>query len=393
MVRKQQLEQKNVSTTFTISKQLARIGINTRFLIPGKLEGFGWYTYEVVKRIVEKHPEHDFVFFFDRPFDPSFIFAPNVQPVVISPPARHPFLFILWFEFLLPKALKKYKIDLFFSPDGYVSLKTGVPQIATIHDINFEHYPEDLPLMARWYLRKYFPKFAQKASHILTVSEFSKKDICTTYGIDSKNITSVWNSSSDLFVPINENSADLIRSKYSNGDQYFLFVGSIHPRKNLRRLIEAYIQYSQSVNDPWRFVIVGASMWKGGNDLSIPEDVSHLIHFTGRVDQKELIEIVGAAGALAYVPYFEGFGIPLVEAMKCGVPILAGDKSCLPEIAGDAAIYCDPFSIIDIQSGLTELSSNEELRKELSVKALQRSMLFSWDVSAKKIWEVLENYL
>ena len=123
-----------------------RIAINTRFLLSDKMEGFGWFTYEVVKRISEQHPEHTFLFFFDRKYDPNFIFSSNVKPIVISPPARHPFLFLIWFNIGVSMALRKHKADLFFSPDGYLSLTTSVPQIPVIHDLNFEYYPEDLPL-------------------------------------------------------------------------------------------------------------------------------------------------------------------------------------------------------------------------------------------------------
>jgi glycosyltransferase involved in cell wall biosynthesis len=166
-----------------------RIGINTRFLLSEKMEGFGWYTYEIAKRLVLNHPEHEFFFFFDRTYDPKFLFASNVTPVVMRPSARHPILFIWWFEWLIPKALKKYKIDLFFSPDGYLSLSTNVAQVATIHDINFEYYPKDIPFSARLYLRYFFPRFANKARNILTVSHYSKETISKKYQIPEAKIT------------------------------------------------------------------------------------------------------------------------------------------------------------------------------------------------------------
>jgi len=168
------------------------------------MEGFGWYTYEICRRITEQHPEHEFYFFFDRPFEKKFVFGANVIPVVISPPARHPFLFIYWFEIGIRSALKKYKIDLFFSPDGYLSLGSKVPQVGVIHDINFEHFPKDLPFSARAYLRYFFPKFAAKASHIITVSNYSKEDISRTYDINSEKITAIWNGVSNVFRPLAE---------------------------------------------------------------------------------------------------------------------------------------------------------------------------------------------
>lgn len=140
-----------------------RIAINTRFLLTSKMEGFGWYTYEITKRLVENHPEHQFFFFFDRKFDNRFIFGKNIHPVVLPPPARHPILFYLWNEWSVKRALKKYKIDLYFSPDGYLSLNSNVKQISVIHDLGFVHHPEDLPKINARYLNHFFPKYAQKS--------------------------------------------------------------------------------------------------------------------------------------------------------------------------------------------------------------------------------------
>ena len=372
---------------------MARIAINTRFLLPGKLEGFGWYTYELTKRITEQHPEHEFFLFFDRQVDQSFVFGKNVTTIVLSPPARHPFLFILWFELLIPRALKKYKIDLFFSPDGFLSLKTSIPQIGTIHDISFEHFPHDIPRLPRWYLKKYFPLFAKKATHILTVSEFSKEDICNRYKIETSKITAIWNGASSSFLPLGENKIEEIRIRFSSGKPYFLFVGSIHPRKNLERLIEAFAIYCQDQNNPWDLVIVGAAMWSGSAEFTISDELKSRIRFLGRLEQEDLVNVTAAAGALAYVPYFEGFGIPLAEAMKCGTPILSGDRSCLPEIAGDAAIYCDPFSVESISKGLINIATNRELQVELSQKGLSRSELFDWNRSASEVWKVIDQVL
>lgn len=369
-----------------------RIAINTRFLLPHKMEGFGWYTYEVTKRMVLAHPEHEFYFFFDRPYDPRFIFAENVTPVVLFPPARHPFLFIWWFEHSVKQALKKHKIDLFFSPDGYLSLASSVPQIGVIHDLNFEHYPKDVPKLARWYLRKYTPKFAKKASHILTVSENSRQDIHHTYGIELNKITVAWNGASELFQPLELDSIQEIRAEYCAGKPYFIFVGSLHPRKNLKNLLRAFAQLARD-NATHDLVIVGSPMWESLNDLEIPDSVKSRVHFTGHVDQETLCKLMGAAFALAYIPYFEGFGIPLVEAMYCHIPILAGNLSCLPEVAGDAALYVDPFDVDAIVHGLLELIQNEALYTDLKVKSAKRSTLFSWDKTAEGVWEILEKTL
>ena len=369
-----------------------KIAINTRFLLSTKMEGFGWYTFEIVKRLVENHPEHEFILFFDRPFDPTFIFGKNVTPVILNPPARHPILFVLWFEIAVCKALKKHKADVFLSPDGYLSLRSNIPQIAVIHDINFEHYPKDIPLTARIYLRYFFPRFAKKATKIITVSSYSKLDICSKYNVIEDKITVAWNGASDKFKPLNEQEQTKIRNKYTNGKPYFLFVGAIHPRKNVARLIEAYSKYRDSENPTHELVIVGESLWKNSKIKSqISEKVKKTVHFTGHLPLEELANLMGSASVFTYVPYFEGFGIPLVEAMKCGTPILSGNLTSLPEVAQEAALYCDPFNVQDIYEKMKEIILNETLRIQLSKKGLERSKLFSWDVSAEIVWKEIVN--
>jgi glycosyltransferase involved in cell wall biosynthesis len=355
------------------------------------MEGFGWYTYEVVKRMVEAHPEHEFVFFFDRQFDPKFIFGPNVKPVVLFPPARHPFLFIWYFNWSLTRALKKEKIDVFFSPDGYLSLCSKVPQIAVIHDLNFEHYPNDLPRLPRWYLRHYFPKFAKKAVHILTVSNYSKKDIMNTYGIPGSKISVAWNGASDAYQPISASEKLQIRENITSGKPYFIFVGSLHPRKNLKTLLNAFAEFARS-NKSHDLVIVGSAMWKQVQEV-YPELDEHQsrIHFTGHVPLEQLTKLMGAAFCLVYIPYFEGFGIPLVEAMKCHVPIISGNKTSLPEVVADAAILVDPLNVSEVQTAMETLVKNPDIHAEMIQKSAKRSTHFSWNDGAQTAMQQVLN--
>lgn len=367
-----------------------RIAINTRFLLNSKMEGFGWYTYEVSKRLVELHPEHEFYFFFDRNYDERFVFGPNVTPVVLNPPARHPILFYIWFEWSVKRALKKYKIDLFFSPDGYLSLSSPVKQIGVIHDLNFEHYPQDIPWAARKYLRHFFPKFAKKASEIITVSNYSKSDIVQTYGVQASKVHAIWNGVSDAFKPINEEEKEKTRVQYAEGSPYFLFVGAIHPRKNIKRLLEAFVHFKKETKATEKLVIVGEVMWENATfSETIPKDLKNDICFTGHLSLEELANVMASAKLFTYVPYFEGFGIPLVEAMRCGTPILSGNLTSLPEVAGDAAIYCDPFDIAAIKNALIQLNNDSVLLNELSKKGLERSKEFSWDACAQAVSNIL----
>lgn len=372
-----------------------KIAINTRFLLPHKLEGFGWFTHEVVSRIVKNHPEHEFFFFFDRKYDEKFIYADNVTPVVLYPPARRAFLFKIWFEWSVKRALKKYNIDLFFSPDGYLSLGSNVKQIGVIHDLNFEHYPNDLPNWASKYLRTYFPKFAKKADRIVTVSQFSKEDIVKQYNISSDKIDVAYNGVGDFFRSISELEKYLVKSKFTDGLSYFIFVGALHPRKNVINLFKAFDLFKKETASTNKLLIVGERYW--WNDemkatfegLQFKEDIV----FTGHIQSKELNQLYGAAEALVFVSYFEGFGIPLIEAMRCETAIVSSNASCLPEVAGEAAVYVDPFSVEDIAEGMKKIHQDTALRENLIEKGKERSKFFSWDKTAKQVWESLEKVL
>ncbi len=384
MVQKQRLDKKKERIT-SINFRILIIGINARNILGSKMEGFGNYSYELVRRITKNHPEQSFVLFFDRAVDPKFEFTSNVQTVVLFPPTRHPLLWILWFEWSLKRAMKKYRINLLWTPDGFCSLRSKVPQIATIHDLNFEHYPKDLPWLVSIYFRFFFPKFTRKAKRILTVSRFSKADIVEKYGVSNNKISVIYNGISEEYRVQTPDEISETRRQYSYGKPYFIFVGSLHPRKNVHRLVEAFSEFSKT-NLEIDLVIVGNAMWKQ-EEFHLTKETKERVHFLGHLSTSELSRVTGAAFALSYVPYFEGFGIPLVEAMRCGVPIISADTSCLPEIAGDAAIYCDPFSVQDITAKLHILSNDSTLHQQLAENALKRSVLFSWDKAAEEVWD------
>ncbi|MBL0128057.1 MAG: glycosyltransferase family 4 protein [Flavobacteriales bacterium] len=365
-----------------------RIAVNTRLLLPNKLEGIGWFTHETLSRIVKAHPEHEFFFLFDRAFDPRFVYAPNVHPVVMFPPTRHPVLYRIWFDWLLPRKLKALKVDAFISPDGFLALHSAIPTLAVIHDLNFEHYPEDLPKKYSNYYRTYFPRFARHATRLATVSEFSRRDIAAHYEVDPTHIDVVYNGVSTVYAPLAESEKQGVRDRFTEGKHYIICVGSLHPRKNIARLLMAFDQMITSHPSELRLLIVGERFWW---DERMEQAWSQLEHpdrviFTGRLEQDQLRLAMGGAEVLAFTSYFEGFGIPVAEAMRCGVPVVAAEATCLPEIAGDAAHYCDPFSVADISRALHEVCTDPALADQLRKAGLKRSTRYNWDDSASALW-------
>ena len=368
-----------------------KIAVNTRLLLKDKLEGIGRFTYETLVRMTKNHPNDEFYFLFDRKYDPSFVFGPNVHPIVIGPQARHPILYNIWFDYSVKKALKKIKPDVFLSPDGYLSLTTQFPQIAVIHDLNFEHYPEDLPKNALKYYRTKFPKFARKAERIITVSEFSKQDIIQQYGIDASKIDVTYNGVSDMFQPTGSDVQETIKQQYSNEQNYFIYVGSLHARKNIDRMFRAFDEFKKTTGSGNKLMVVGEKIW---NSVDLETTLNQLqykndIIFTGRVSNEEMVKLIGASSGLVYVSYFEGFGIPIIEGMKCGVPVLTSNVTSMPEVAGNAAILVDPFSVESIAVGMKQLTDKTST-EELVIKGFERANQFNWDNTAEKVWECIE---
>jgi len=369
-----------------------KIVVNTRLLLKNKLEGIGWFTYETLKRITQQHLEHQFYFLFDRKYDDSFIFSDNIKPIVVSPQARHPALFYLWFEHAVPRVLKKINADLFVSPDGYLSMKTKTKSLVVMHDLNFEHYPEDIPFWARKHYRYYFPKYAQKAERIATVSEFSKQDIVKQYDVDPEKIDVVYNGASDGFKPLPEDEKTKVRTKHTEGNPYFIFVSALHPRKNLVNLFGAFDEFKLKKSSDVKLMIVGEKMWWTDAIKEAYEKMKFKLDviFSGRLEFEELQQVVASALALTYVSYFEGFGIPIVEAFYAGTPVITSNITSMPEVAGNAALLVDPFSVESISNAMTQIESDEKLRKSLIERGTERAKEFSWQKSADRLWESIE---
>ncbi len=369
-----------------------KIAVNTRLLLKNKLEGIGWFTYESFKRIVNSHPEHEFHFIFDRPWSEEFIFADNVIPHKISPPARHPLLIYTWYEFALPVLLKKINPELLVSPDAFTSLHTSIKKLTVIHDINFEHYPNQMSWPNFRLYKYYTPRIARNSDCIATVSEYSKKDIVKHYGVSGSKIDVVYNGAHSNFNPLTKVEQQQTKQKYTQGSDYFVFIGALNPRKNLARLFTAFDIFKNTTQNSIKYVIVGEKMYWSSDIKDAFEKMSHKsdVIFTGRLEPGELAKVLGSAIAITYASVFEGFGIPIVEAFNAEVPVITSNTSAMPEVAGNAALIVDPFSIYSIAKAMKTVATDEKLRQNLIDKGRIRKQLFSWDKTAANVWKSIE---
>jgi len=351
-------------------------------------DGISRFTFEVVRRITVNNPSHKFLLIFDKKFDDCLLFSPNTDVIVLKPATRHPLLWYYWHEWQLPSILQKTGSDLFLSPDGIISLRSSIPSIPVIHDINFYHRPNDLPLLINHYYRYFFRKFARKAARIITVSTFSKDDISSYLGISRELIDVAYNGVSDYFAPALPAEVEKFRKELTGGIPYFLFVGNFSPRKNIPGVINAYNHFRSSAQYNHKLVLTGARLYLNSetNSLLKSSPWSSDIILTGPRQHEELRLLYSSATALVFVPWFEGFGIPAAEAMRCGTPVILSNTTSLPEIGGNAAIYVNPDNTLEISNAMIKIITDENLRTSMIAKGLIESQRFTWDNCADSVW-------
>jgi len=370
-----------------------RIGVNARLLLADRMEGIATYTAETCQRMVAEHPEDDFIFFFDRAYDEAFIYGENVTAVILKPEARHPWLWQYWFDYALARQLEKYQIDVLYSPESYLSLRSDVPCVMVTHDIAYIHYPQYFKKSHLRYFQKFVPAYHDRAKHIITVSEATKMDVVKHFSIESTKITVAHNAVRSGFNPISKTEKQAVRSKITNDQPYIIYLGSIHPRKNVKRLIKAFESVCEKGNANHKLVLYGR--WAFDH-----HDVSKMIKASKSKERiilanDEVIKVesaLAAADCLAYVSLYEGFGLPIIEAMQCGVPVLSSDVSSMPEVCGDAAILVNPGSVESISQGIEKLLQDQDSTESLILKGYENVQRFSWNNTANIIYQKLKTH-
>jgi len=370
-----------------------KIAVNTRLLVPYKMDGIARFSHETLQLITRKHPEVAFTFIFDREVDrQDFKFPSNVKFVSVSPPARHPTLWYIWFERSLKKFINSDNYDLFLSPEGWVPPQLNCKSLAVVHDLNFEHHPENIIWSHRKYLLHFFPKFVERATRLATVSNYSKKDIVSTYKVAPHQVDVVFNGANDVFKPASESVQNEFKDYHTSNCDFFIFIGTIHPRKNLDHLLLAFDEFKKRNENKVKLLIVGNRKWwpkeleKTYQSMKFKEELI----FMGRLTDEELSEALASALALTYLPYFEGFGIPILEAFQAETAVITSNVTSMPEVAKNAAILCDPRDVKEIAVAMTSIFSNPEKRKELIEKGRLRKNDFSWEKSADFLWESMQ---
>ncbi|HVS20269.1 MAG TPA: glycosyltransferase family 1 protein [Pyrinomonadaceae bacterium] len=262
------------------------------------------------------------------------------------------------------------------------------PIVTTIHDLSFEHLPETFKRRSRAQLRLTVRRTTRKAALILTLSEFSRRDIIETYAVEPERVLVTPAAAPPHFKPVvDETELKKTRETYGIDANYLLSLGSIQPRKNLTRLIEAFLwlRTARPASRLPQLVIAGKRGWldrevfRAAQQAGLKESVK----FIGYVPEEDLPALYSGAMCFVYPSYFEGFGLPVLEAMQCGAPVIAGNQTSLPEVAGDAALLFDPFDTRALGDAIARVIDNPDYRAELRVKGLKRAAEFNWIATAR----------
>lgn len=343
--------------------------------------------------MVLAHPEDEFYFFFDRPYDEEFIFAENVHPVVLFPPTRHVLLYLWWFEISVHRALKRIDADVFISPDNILSLNTKVPTVLVTHDLAYVHFPGFIPWLTRKYFNFFGKRFNRKADKIVAVSECTKSDLVQTFDISPKKISVACNGCSPAFRKLTSAEKEATKQRFAGGKDYVFYVGAVHPRKNVQQLIKAFDAFKTQTKADLKLLIGGRFAWRTGPVTKAYEAAAHQadIEFIGFVSEADLPLLMGACFVFVYPSKFEGFGIPILEAMHSEVPVITSDVSSLPEVAGEAALLINPDDARALTAALLQVYFDEKLREKLVAAGMRQREKFTWERAARVLREAVES--
>jgi len=284
--------------------------------------------------------------------------------------------------------------DLYHATEHLLMPLRNIPTVMTVHDLIFELFPEHHKKLNYGYLHAAMPLFVRRADHIIAVSETTKRDLITRYGTPAEKITVIYEAAAPHFKPQSAAKIAEVRARYLLPERYLITVGTIEPRKNLARLVEG-LSILRRDDPALRLVVVGATGWLVESFFAAIErfDQRDAVIMPGFVPDDDLPAMIGGVLGAVTASLYEGFGLPVLEAMACGTPVACSANSSVGEIAGDAAITFDPESVEAMVNALRRLMGDEKLRAELREKGLKRAAEFSWERAARETWMVYDRVL
>lgn len=362
-----------------------------------KSGGIREYIYNLVVHLVELNKKAEFIFYVSKDDEKYW---QKTMPVnlkyKIFPFKRDQKIKRAFLQNYFWKAEeKKEKFDVFHSPFFHVPTAIECPLVMTVHDLRFRRYPQSYPFFRYLYIKYSFKKSIRRCETIITVSEFTKKEIIKYYRIDSKKIQVIHEAINEKqfnLHNINRSDYDILREYDIEKDKFILSVGHLEPRKNYLNLFQAYLELKKANRINCKLVIVGKKNYKFKQELEVIDKEKDIVYLEF-VKQKTLLALYDQAVCLVFPSIYEGFGFPPLEAAAMRTPSLVSNASCIPEICGEGALYFDPFDIKDIKNKLDLMVSNKKTRNEIISKATQNLKSYSWEATARKTMNVFHSLI
>lgn len=372
--------------------------------------GIGRYTRELVHALLALPSPHHYSFFYASPkrIDESEFRIQNSE--IKRLPVHDKWLMRLWHRLRIPLPVELVigKVDLFHSPDFTLPpTLPHVPTLLTVHDLSFIRDPDSAWPSLRAFLNQAVPRSVKRASHVLADSLATKNDLIELFDTPADKITVLYSGVDARFAPIHDRALlDRVCTKYSIPQPFILSVGTLQPRKNYGRLIQAFAQLinephpstpfhsAQDAQRDLHLVIAGGKGWMLDDILNQVKafGLENRVHFPGFVDDADLPALYSAAELFVYVSLYEGFGLPLLEAMACGTPVIGSNTSSLPEVIGDAGLQVDPRSVAAIAHALTTMLAPSDLRERSIAGGVDRARLFTWERAARELLAIYARF-
>jgi glycosyltransferase involved in cell wall biosynthesis len=369
-----------------------RIAVDARFLQAEDKPELRDFTKEVFVRLSAQHKEHDFIFFTDSGSNGAVRLPKNVATVTITPKPTNVFLYEWWYNTKLALAIKKCTADLFIATYGLGSLTISIPQVLILRDLAFLHTRAYFPENSYSFYRRSTSRFIKRSTAIVTLSNFIKEELSKHYKVNEQIIQVIGSGTDTSFKPIKWEEREAIKEQFAEGWEYFVFTGGLHPPANLLNVLKAFSIFKKWQKTNMKLVVTGTfgpafekfleklDSYKYRNEVFIKKDVS----------QVELSQIVAASYAMIFPSSYEGFAVPVLNALQCHVPVITSKNGSMSEIAGDAALYVDPSSPEEIAEQMKKIYKDENLRNRMIAEGRLKSELYTWDNTAALLWQVIQ---
>lgn len=365
-----------------------KIAVHGSHLCQDREDGNQTYILNLFRAIREIDKDNQYTFYYNKPSSKK-VEAPNFEHRVHQAP-------LMWTQRVFPFLLRKDNPDVLFMPIQMLPFLKAKKQksVVTIHDLAFLLYPETFPPKDAFLHKLYVREAITKADHLIAITEATKQDIIKFYNIEAAKITVVYHGVDKqrfrLMKKGEEHLAREVKSKYNITKPYLLYIGNVQPRKNIQGLIKAYQKLRTNTQHDYQLVIAGAKAWLVDEVMKeIGELYREDIIFTGRFEDAELTPLLWGADLFVLPSFYEGFGLPILEAMACGVPTVVSNTPSLVEVGGEASLSFDPHSIDDMAKVLDNILSNSKLREKMRKLGLKRVDQFSWTRCAKETIAVI----